>query len=373
MVLQFENLNDFFDGNTTQNTVLKTYALYGQTLFMSLPVKQFISTFHAQKTSMMSLPNTNLFFKNLLLLFLFSLFCIHKASSQTHPTPAMPAIAGRWDITVDHDGKQLPSWLGVWVSGNNTLVGEFVSSGGSARPVSHVLTNSDSFHFSIPPQWEKDSGDLTIKGIVSGDIATGLLIEANGKQYGWSALRAPLLKRTATPVWGKPLTLFNGKDLTGWHAMGDNQWVVENGVLKSPHSGANLVTDDRYNDFKLHIEFRYPAGSNSGVYLRGRYEVQIEDGDTVHPAFDRLGAVYGFIAPSEAAGKGAGDWQSYDITLIGRMVTVALNGVTIICNREIPGITGGAIDSREGEPGPLQIQGDHGPIEYRNIVLTPGK
>ncbi len=282
-------------------------------------------------------------------------------------------IAGRWDITVNYNGKQLPSWMGIWVSGNNTLVGEFVSSGGSARPISQVMTDADSFHFSIPPQWEKEPDNLMVKGIVNGDIATGIITFPNGQQYGWSAVRAPSLQRMAAAVWGKPVKLFNGTDLQGWHALGENQWIVETGVLKSPKSGSNLVSDRKYNDFKLHIEFRYPEHSNSGVYLRGRYEVQIEDGDSIHPAIDQLGAVYGFLAPAEKAGKKAGEWQSYDITLTGRLVTVVLNGVTIISNREIPGITGGAIDSKEGEPGPLQIQGDHGPIEFRNIVLTEGK
>jgi hypothetical protein len=182
------------------------------------------------------------------------------------------------------------------------------------------------------------------------------------------------LKRDKAPVWGKPVKLFNGKDLAGWHALGKNQWVVENGVLKSPHSGANLVTDQTFTDFKLHIEFRYPKESNSGVYLRGRYEVQIEDSEEgVEPPKNQFGAVYGFLSPSELAAKGPGEWQSYDITLVGRMVTVVANGKTIICNQEIPGITGGAINSREEEPGPILIQGDHGPIEYRNIIITAAK
>ncbi len=288
-------------------------------------------------------------------------------------TAVAQSPVGRWDMTVDYNGKPTPSWLGVWISGNNTMVGEFVASGGSARPISHVKMDNDSFYFSIPPQWEKDTNDVVVKGKCTGDNAAGIITFANGKKSSWSAIKAPLLKRTAAPVWGKPIKLFNGKDISGWHALGNNQWIVENGVLKSPHSGANLVTDSVYNDFKLHIEFRCPAESNSGVYLRGRYEIQIEDGDTIHPALDRLGAIYGFIAPSEDAAKKAGEWQSYDVTLTGRMVTVALNGVTIICNREIPGITGGALDSKEGEPGPLQIQGDHGPIEFRNVVITPAK
>jgi hypothetical protein len=162
-------------------------------------------------------------------------------------------------------------------------------------------------------------------------------------------------------------------DLKGWHTAGENQWKVENGILRSPKSGSNLITDHTFTDFKLHVEFRYPKGSNSGVYLRGRYEVQIEDDETGQPSSHGLGSVYGFVAATEMVAKGPGEWQSYDITLIGRMITVVANGKTIICNREIPGITGGALDSREGEPGPIYFQGDHGPIDYRNITITPAR
>ena len=167
--------------------------------------------------------------------------------------------------------------------------------------------------------------------------------------------------------------MFNGKDLTGWHAQGNNQWIVESGVLKSPKSGSNIMTDKTFDDFKLHVEFRYPKGSNSGVYLRGRYEVQIEDNKGMEPALDFVGAVYGYVMPSEIASKGAGEWESYDITLIGRQVTIVMNGKTVVSNQQIPGITGGALNSKEGEPGPILFQGDHGPIEYRNITIATPK
>ncbi len=167
--------------------------------------------------------------------------------------------------------------------------------------------------------------------------------------------------------------MFNGTDLKGWHALGENQWKAVNGVLTSPKTGSNIVTDDVFNDFKLHVEFRIPKGSNSGVYLRGRYELQISDSKGLDPARGEMGAIYGFITPSEMMAKGAGEWQSYDVTLVGRMITVVANGTMVICNREIPGITGGALDSNEGAPGPLLIQGDHGAVEFRNIVLTPAK
>jgi hypothetical protein len=169
--------------------------------------------------------------------------------------------------------------------------------------------------------------------------------------------------------------LFDGKDLKGWHAMGNNnQWVAESGILRNKQGGSNLVTDEVFDDFKLHIEFRCPRDGNSGVYLRGRYELQIEDlGGGQEPPNDGVGAIYGFLGPVEMAAKPTGEWQSYDVTLVGRLVTIVFNGKTVMCRGEIPGITGGALNSYEGEPGPIYLQGDHGPIEFKNIVITPAR
>lgn len=283
------------------------------------------------------------------------------------------AIEGRWDMVVEKDGKKLPSWLEIEHSGNHTLVGRFVYAFGSARPIAVVNLKDGKFSFSIPPQWEPGDRNMDFEGELVGEQLKGTMVYTDGKSYSWTAVRAPLLKRAGEPAWDKPIQLLNGKDLSGWHALGENQWVVENGILSSKKSGANLVTDKSFTDFKLHIEFRYQKGSNSGVYLRGRYEVQIEDDKGKEPWKGYLGAVYGFLTPSEMAAKDAGEWQSYDITLIGRMVTIVANGKTVISNQEIPGITGGAIDSNEGEPGPILLQGDHGPVDFRNIVITPAK
>ena len=165
----------------------------------------------------------------------------------------------------------------------------------------------------------------------------------------------------------------NENSLDGCVSGAANQWVVVNGVLTSAKSGSNIMTDKKFDDFKLHIEFRYPEGSNSGVFLRGRYEVQVEDNKGSEPTSTYFGGVYGFLTPNEMAIKAPGEWQSFDITLVGRRVSVVANGKAIITDQIIPGITGGALDSKEGEPGPILLQGDHGPIEYRNIVLTPAK
>jgi len=295
------------------------------------------------------------------------------AGTVNTPPPTAPdeRLVGRWDITITTPDGARPSWLEVESSGRNALVGRFVGIVGSARPISRVVVKGDSLRFSIPPQWEEGTEDLSVQGRLQGYRLTGRMRFPDGKRYEWTAVRAPRLERSAPPVWGAPIALIHPNDLGGWRAIGGpNQWTVSDGILSSPRSGANLVTDRTFSDFALHVEFRYPKESNSGVYLRGRHEVQIEDDFGAEPASDRFSGIYGFIAPSEIAARHAGEWQSYDIALVGRMVTVVANGQTVIWNREIPGITGGALDSNEGMPGPLMLQGDHGPIEYRNITIA---
>jgi Domain of Unknown Function (DUF1080) len=289
--------------------------------------------------------------------------------------PVAYPLEGRWDMTIYMGGKEYPSWLEVRHSGLHMLIGQYVGIGGSARPISRVNFIDGKMSFSIPPQWDPGDKDLIFEATLQGDSLTGTMIDVNGKSFNWTAHRAPSLRREKMAIWNKPLRLLNNNDLKGWHAAEgkENQWKVENGILSSPHSGANLITDQTFTDFKLHIEFRYPKGSNSGVYLRGRYEVQVADSKGLEPSLDQLGAIYGFVMPTDMMAKAPGEWQSYDITLVGRLVTVIANGKTIICNQEIPGITGGALDSKEGDPGPLLIQGDHGPVDYRNIIITPAK
>ena len=304
-----------------------------------------------------------------LLLTVFTTFVSNTLYAFTIDSP----LEGRWDITIDSDGKPAPAWLEIRLSGNKTLVGQFVCVVGSARPIAEIHVKDGKFSFAIPAQWEQGNNDLRVEGTLNGEKLSGTLITVDGKTQTWTGVRAPILRRTAAPVWGKPIRLTAGNSMKHWHAEGTNQWIAENGILRSPQSGANLVTNDKFNDFKLHVEFRIPKGSNSGVYLRGRYEVQVTDSKGMEPALDQMGAIYGFLVPSEMAAKEAGEWNTFDITLIGKMVTIVANGKTVISNQDIPGITGGALDSNEGEPGPLLIQGDHGPVEYRNIIITPAK
>ncbi len=312
----------------------------------------------------------NAFFKRLRrLIVIFLLSSTISSVSAQNDSPI-----GRWDLTVDVGNKLVPSWLEVKLSGMKTLVGYFVADGGSARPISKVNVNDGKISFSIPPQWDDSDKDMVFEAVLKGDKLTGTIISSKGQRQTLVGERAPLLKRTSAVTWGEPIKIFNGLNLDGWHASKKkNQWVAENGIMKSPQSGANIITDQKFNDFSLHIEFRYPEGSNSGVYLRGRYEIQVEDNRGQEPLSTFFGGIYGFITPNEMAAKAPGEWQTYDVTLVGRRVTVVANGKKIITDQIIPGITGGALDSKEGEPGPIMLQGDHGPIEYRNIIITPAK
>lgn len=297
---------------------------------------------------------------------------VHNPASQTIPDEAKDLL-GRWDLTVDKSGKQVPSWIEIKLSGFTTLVGSWVGDSGSSRPISHIKLENGKFSFAIPPQWEGGEGDFVIEGEIAGADLKGTITSNKGEKFTFTGVKAPYLTRQSEPTWGEAQELFNGSDLTGWKPSNENnKWVVKDGILTNEDAGANLITENTFEDFKLNAEFRYPEGSNSGLYLRGRYEVQIEDSPKDrHPGNLYFGAVYGFIAPNEMITNGPKEWNNMEITLVGRLVTIAINGKTVVNNQEIPGITGGALDSNEGEAGPIYIQGDHGPIEFRKITITP--
>tara|TARA_S200000501_G_scaffold149016_1_gene140552 strand:- start:110 stop:1054 length:945 start_codon:yes stop_codon:yes gene_type:complete len=284
-------------------------------------------------------------------------------------------IIGKWDLEVAMNGKILPSWLQVKQSGTKALVGYFVAHNGSARPISEVFYHDGILDFSIPPQFD-GYNDMHFQGILSNGILKGTILSSEGDSYSFSGVPAPKLIRNTEIKWGKASSIFNGINLEGWHSSDKkeiNQWIAEDGLLKNPKSGVNLISNNLYNDFKLHIEVRYPKGSNSGIYLRGRYEVQIEDSYGSDPESILFGGIYGFLTPNEMAANPAGQWQIFDITLIGRRVSIIANGKPIITDQIIPGITGGAIDSKESMAGPIMLQGDHGKVEYRNIKIQQPK
>ncbi len=303
--------------------------------------------------------------------YLFILNIVFLSSFQIH-AQKFHQLEGRWDLEMDFKGETVPSWLEVRHSGVETLVGRFVFMMGSARPVAEVKIHGNKFSFAIPRQWEPEGNDMVLHGELVDDMLKGSMIYTDGSVSSWTGVRAPKLEAAEHPKPGKPMALFNGKSLDGWHMDSDNsQWTVVNGILKNTKGGANLISNEKFTDFNLKVEFRYPKGSNSGIYLRGRYEVQIADNMGFEPSDIYFSGIYGFLEPNENTAKAPGEWQTYNITLIGRRVTIVANGKTVISDQTIPGITGGALDSKEGEPGAFMIQGDHGAVEFRKFEVTP--
>ena len=308
--------------------------------------------------------------KNSFLLLTISLLAIVLAQSLS--AQKQHDLEGRWDLEIEFEGKTKPSWLEVRHSGHETLIGRFVFAFGSARPISEIKTFGNKFTFQIPRQWEPEGSDMILHGELKDGMIEGTLIYTDGSIIPWKGKPAAQLAHNDNPSWGRPIALFNGENLNGWHLDSDkNEWSIENGTLKNAKGGANLISDQKFTDFKLVAEFRYPEGSNSGIYLRGRYEVQIADNHGLEASDIYFGGIYGFLEPNENVAKSAWEWQRYEITLLGNRVTIVANGKTIINDQSIPGITGGALDSAEGEPGPIMIQGDHGPVEFRKFEVTP--
>jgi hypothetical protein len=283
---------------------------------------------------------------------------------------------GRWDLTLKTPLRESPSWLEITQEAGQ-LKARMVSRWGHARPLPKCEIANGRITFVSPKEEEERKDDMIFEGKLEGKTLVGSTTGPDGTPWQWVGERAPSLKRNTAPKWGKPTQLFNGRDLTGWK-MSDpgstTPWKVENGTLVTPGRGAELITDAKYGDFKLHVEFNCAPGSNSGIYLRGRYELQIEDDPEPEGPTMRTGGVYGFLAPTPEQPRRPGVWQSYDITLVGRVVTVVQNGQTIIDKQEIPGITGGALDSHEGLPGPIYLQGSEaGHVAFRNITITPAR
>lgn len=272
------------------------------------------------------------------------------------------------------DGTTQPRWMD-YVESRDPLI-RIQPRGGSVHPAYDVDVDGTHVKFIVDKPTDKrpaTTWDLKIRNkVITGTQTTGdVVAQIKG-------VKAPDLKRDEMPkVWSKAEPLFNGKDLKGWEPFGNgtNNWVADGGDLVNTAHGQNIRTTGKFEDFKLHIEYNCPDEGNSGIYLRGRYEVQVEyEKVDANDRFHSIGAIYGFIAPEVELPRRPGTWESLDITLVGRMLTIVRNKIKTIDNREIPGITGGALDSNEGEPGPFYIQGDHtGGMKYRNITIQTPK
>jgi hypothetical protein len=308
----------------------------------------------------------------LILALLIVLIPVATLNAQTSLRPFL----GRWDLTIKTPKQDLPSWIEISEEQGQPKV-LMVGITDHATPLARVQIKDGEIEFVSPKGEEGFSEDMEFKGKLVGRQLVGTTTSSRGTPWPWTGRRAPALKRTGTPKWGGPITLFNGKDFTGWRFSDPSRagnWKVESGDLVNHGHGSEIITTSKFGDFKLHLEFNCGPQSNSGIYLRGRYEVQIETDSVQEPPSHHTGGVYGFLDPTPELPRKPGEWRTFDITLLGRTVTVVQDGQTVIDHQEIPGITGGALDSHEESPGPIYLQGsEEGRVALRNIVITPAE
>ncbi len=288
--------------------------------------------------------------------------------SQNNASPFL----GRWDFNLAVPDSPLrgATWLGITAK-NGGLEVWYQPTGGNVYELKDVKVNGAHLTLNLAADGK---GTTTWELDAAGDALNGMQ-KRGGQSFPLHGVRSPELKRSAPKSWSAPEALFNGKDLTGWEPIGNvanNHWTVKDGLLYNSTKGANLKSTRSFTDFKVHFEVNCPDDANSGFYLRGRYEVQLEyEPLEKNPPERRIGSIYGRIAPQPNVARTPGVWETFDVTLVGRTVTVVHNGVTTIDQKEIEGITGGALDANEGDPGPFYIQGDHtGGLQFRNLTVS---
>ena len=284
---------------------------------------------------------------------------------------------GRWDITLPaRDGSRARfCWLEVSKEGG-TLKGRFNPGGGAQFPLTEISTQNGELQFMYAEGRPSDQAKAVWKATVKAGKLEGTADLGKEGSRSWSGVRCPTWpKEIPARKPGKSVPLFNGRDVSGWVGQVPGKelgWSVKDGTLQNAGANANnIYSEQKFKDFRLEVEFNVDPKSNSGIYLRGRYEIQIIDQADRPLDIHSMGALYGFVIPPVNAAKPAGQWQKYEITLIANRVSVILNGTKLMENAEVPGITGGALDANEGEPGPIMIQGDHGRVQFRKIELTP--
>lgn len=299
---------------------------------------------------------------------------------------------GRWDIQVHaapRDFAQFTTtaawWLGVTGAGTPAMKIQFIGApDGALDDIAGATFNHGVLHFTWidrprrggapDPNNRAEYEVKYVHGVLQGTMTSTSTKPKTTLTF--TGYPAPRIDEHDNETWvkGKPIRLFDGKDRQGWTGVNSPNaegWSVENGFLKCAGNADDLITAKKYWNFELHVEYRLGEKSNSGIGRRGRYELQIMSDYGRPPNPHGTGSLVSRIAPAVNAGKPAGAWNAYDIRLVGREVTTVLNGKMLYKKAVIDGLTGIAMDPFEGRPGPIELQGDHGAVEYRNIVLVP--
>jgi Domain of Unknown Function (DUF1080) len=290
---------------------------------------------------------------------------------------------GRWNVTGTGENSGYVYWLEVKQDGDK-LSGMLLNRGGHPLPLpvikienGELIFQPDGGRSGPGPEFHlRAQGDKLTGSVKLGDRMVQL---AGARPPRWGNYDA-----NAPHKFGTPVALFDGTSMDAWDVQDKKKpmnWTIEDGAMTNTPPANNLVSKQKFQDFKIEAEYKLdkphagqngqPVKANSGIYLRGRYELQVLD-DYGDKPFERGHmSVYGWHTPLVNASKPAGEWQSMEATVVGNRVTVLLNGQKVQDNVTLEAITGGALDANESEPGPIMLQGDHEKVWYRKVIVTP--
>jgi hypothetical protein len=280
---------------------------------------------------------------------------------------------GRWNLTGTGENSNYIYWLEVQEQGGQ-LSGRFLNRGGSPEALPSIKTEGDELVWQVASGQNRPPTEFRAK--LEGDKLKGS-VKANDRTIDFVGVRPPKwgnYDANAKHSYGKPVALFDGKALDNWDVQVKGRpsgWTVADGAMTNEAHANNLVSKQKFKDFKLNAEYKLEKDSNSGIYLRGRYELQILDDYGKPPEAHSHMAIYAWVPPAVNASKPAGEWQSVEAILVGNRVTVTLNGQRVHDNDQLQAITGGALDANETDPGPIMLQGDHGKVWFRKVTVTP--
>lgn len=287
---------------------------------------------------------------------------------------------GRWDISVNGLSSPRGWWLEVTGAGTPNPKGKFIGAPiGSVEEIPKLSISDGELRFGIESRYRPNRPEHGVywARLEDGKLKGTFEIEGDPSTYlEWTGVRAPVLPEKDDASWkrGEPVVLFDGHNLAGWQTVGSVRslgWTVKDGVLTNGLGNTNLVSEKKFWNFALDLEYQIGPHTNSGVGLRGRYEIQIADDADRPPSNQTSGAILGRIAPTMNAARLAGDWQTISARLVGRQVTLYLNGIRVIDRQSIDGPTVIALDTNEADPGPILLQGDRGSVAFRKIVVYP--
>jgi hypothetical protein len=280
---------------------------------------------------------------------------------------------GRWNVTGTGANSANVYWLEIKDDGGQ-LTGMFLNRGGSPVKLASVKVENGElvFQTTAPANGSATEGRARVQGgKLAGTLKTG---DRTVEFAGVRPPKWPAADANAPHKLGTPVELFNGTSMDAWDVQDKSKpsgrSIVDGAMTNTPHAN-NLVSKQKFQDYKIHAEYKLEQNSNSGIYIRGRYELQVLDDFGKPPEEHSHMAVYAWHAPLVNASKPVGEWQTMDATIVGNKVTVTLNGQKVQDNSTLEAITGGALDANESEPGPVMIQGDHEKVTYRKVTVTP--